>query len=194
MHFNPTYRCSCNHVCFRQFCHNSPVTNTGSDDSHARDRHVSNLQNTSTVAIFFSGVSATALQYSGGINSNYATPFNFLWLLSLLLSTATAMQCQLGIFWHTSRSRRTQKGVSHFVNLVTSRIPLILLGVATAAFLTGLAFFSFRASSKDSFLAIGVTSAICFVGAVMLWFILWLLCGRDLVTSTPRKARREREV
>ena len=153
-----------------------------------------NLQNTSSIATFFSGVIATALQYGGGIGSGYATPFNFLWFLSLLLSMACAMLCQLGIFWHTSRSRHTQNGVSQFANLVTSRIPLILLGVATAAFLTGLAFFSFKASSKDSFLAIGITSMICFVSAVMLSFILWLLCGRDLVTSTPRKAWREREV
>ena len=173
MHFN---RCPSNHVCFRQLHLNRPVTNTGSDDSQTRDYHVSVLQNTSTIAIFFSGVSATALQYSGGVGSGFATPFNFLWLLSLVLSTTSAMQCQLGIFWRTSRPRRASRiqhirKVSHFVEIATSGIPLILLGISSVAFLIGLVFFSFKASSKHSFLAIGITSVL---GAVMLPFIFWL--------------------
>lgn len=149
---------------------NFPNTNPGRDQSQIQSRQISILQNISTVAIFFSGVSATTLQYNGQLQTH-----RFLWLLSLVLSTASAIQCQLAIYWHTSSQRRTPKDTVWIVRVGASEVPLILLGISSVAFLIGLAYFSFTSSSKHSFVAIGITLAICLVGAALFAFILLLV-------------------
>jgi hypothetical protein len=158
-----------------------------SNNSEIQTRRTSILQNISTVSIFFSGVSATTLQYNGQLQSQgFATSSDFLWLLSLLLSTACAIQCQLAIYWHTSRHRRSPKDTPRLVTLATYEIPLALLGASSVAFLIGLAFFTFKASTNRSFLAIGITLAICIVGCAVLGFILWLVRERHLSVSGSR--------
>jgi len=165
------------------------IPNNGGDDSEIQSRQVDILQNISTVSIFFSGVSATTLQYSGQLKSSaFATPFNFLWLLSLLLSTVGAIQCQLAIYWHTSRHRRAPKETPQLVTVATSELPLALLGASSVAFVIGLAFFTFTAASDASFLAIGITLAICMVGCAVIMFILWLVRERNLAISSSRKS------
>jgi len=150
------------------------------------------LQNISTVSIFFSGVSATTLQYSGQLKSSaFATPFNFLWLLSLLLSTGGAIQCQLAIYWHTSRHRRDPRETpQQLVTVAACELPLALLGASSVAFMIGLAFFTFTASSDASFLAIGITLAICMVGCAMIVCFLWLVRERNLGIQKPLLSTR----
>ena len=162
------------------------------DDSDIRNSRVSTLQNTSTVSIFFSGVSATTLQYSGQLkDSTFTRSFNFLWLLSLLLSTAGAIQCQLAVYWHTSRHRHAVERTPRLIKAAASEIPLMLLGASSLTFLIGLAFFTFSASSNHSFLAIGITLLICVVGGGVVGFIFWLVHERNVSLSGARKARGE---
>lgn len=59
----------------------------------------------------------------------------------------------------------------------TSEVPLGLLGVSSVAFLVGLAYFTFIASSEHSFVAIGITLATCLVGTAV--FISLLLLVRE---------------
>jgi len=145
----------------------------------SRQREV--LQNISTVAALFSGVSATTLQYSTQLQPpRFVTAFNFLWILSLLLSTASAIQCQLAIYWHTSRQRRTPRETFWIVKVGASEVPLTLLGASSVAFVIGLAYFAFVASNKHSYVAIGTTAAICLLGVAVFAFMTLLLRERKL--------------
>jgi len=153
----------------------------------SRQREV--LQNISTVAALFSGVSATTLQYSTQLQPpRFVTPFNFLWIMSLLLSTASAIQCQLAIYWHTSSQRRTPRETFWIVRVGASEVPLTLLGLSSAAFVIGLAYFAFVASSKHNYVAIGTTAAICFLGVAVLTFVTLLLREHKLSEKSHSQA------
>jgi hypothetical protein len=151
------------------------VINVGGEDSEFLNCQVATLQNVSTIAIFCSGVSATTLQYSGQLqHPGFATPYNFLWLVSLVLSTTCAMQCQLAIYWHTSRRQRPTTYTTFPTTYASTEFTsALLLGASTTAFMWGLACFTFIASSPRSYLAIGVTVAIGVVGT---WVGMYFLC------------------
>ena len=149
-------RCSFCYVCPQQLKLTLslllPFLMLTNNNSEIQTRRTSILQNISTVSIFFSGVSATTLQYNGQLQSQgFATSSDFLWLLSLLLSTACAIQCQLAIYWHTSRHRRSPKDTPWLVTLATYEIPLALLGASSVAFLIGLAFFYLQGLHRSQF-------------------------------------------
>ena len=153
------------------------VINAGSEDSEVLNCQVATLQNVSTVAIFFSGVSATTLQYSGQLqHPRFATPYNFLWLISLVLSITCAMQCQLAIYWHTSRRQRPTTYTTFPTTYASTEFAsALLLGASATAFTWGLACFTFIASSVRSYLAIGVAVAIGTVGTWVGMFFLWMV-------------------
>jgi hypothetical protein len=135
------------------------------------------LQNISTVAIFFSGVTATTLQYGNQLRpSRFATPFNFLWLLSLLLSTANAMHTQIAIYWHTSRYCRPNLYTTFMVTYtVDGRLSALLLVSSSVTFFLGLAYYTFIASSVRSYLAIGIAPGIGIIGGWVIVFFFYML-------------------
>jgi len=159
------------------------------------ERHVTTLQNMSSVAAFFSSVIATALQYSGLLNSSgFATPFNFLWLLSLLLSTTCAIQCQLAIHWHTSQNRRDANYTHRVVKFAAYDAPLPMLGISFVMFLVGLTWFTYSASGHPNFLSIGTTVAAGVVGVFATVFCCCLVGERlaaklQLTKRQPAKRR-----
>ena len=63
--------------------------------------HTANgLQNLSTVATFFSAVTATTIQYSYQSNSTTTQEaVNALWLMALIFSLASAINSQLAYHW-----------------------------------------------------------------------------------------------
>lgn len=59
-----------------------------------------NLLNLSTIATFFSAVTATCLQYSfASLNSSIANAVNGFWFTSLVFSIAAAVNSLLGLTW-----------------------------------------------------------------------------------------------
>ncbi|KAG8929539.1 hypothetical protein FRC01_004189 [Tulasnella sp. 417] len=72
----------------------------------AQDRSKEQLLNMSTVATFFSGVASTTFQYtSGNKASTLDEVVRALWVSSLILSIASAINSQLAMHWRTAMYR-----------------------------------------------------------------------------------------
>ena len=102
------------------------------------------------------------------------------------------MQCQLAIYWHTSRRQRP----TTYTTFPTTYAPTeftsaLLLGASAAAFMWGLAYFTFIASGVRSYLAIGVTVAIGTVGTLVCMLFLWMVVVHLQFGVIPKlRARR----
>lgn len=58
--------------------------------------------------------------------------------------------------------------------------PRGLLGASFVTFLIGLVYFTFKASSKRSYVAIGMTAATCLIGLAVFAFMLFVIHERKL--------------
>jgi len=157
--------------------------------SIVQERQVSLLQNMSTVASLFSGVSATTLQYIGSAGSTFAQATNLCWVLSLILSTLCAVYCQLVIYWRSSTSRlpTSRIRVPWFLNVTNA--PTILLASSAFIFLIGLIFFVFAASDRNQrYFAVVATIVVCLALTYAAYF-MWAVVGRS-----DRRPRPDLEV
>ncbi|KAJ7598791.1 quinon protein alcohol dehydrogenase-like superfamily [Mycena floridula] len=139
-------------------------------------RHGSNnLQNLSTVATFFSAVTATTIQFSYQLDktSPLAAAVNCFWFASLVFSIAAAVNSLLGLTWKQAMYRSPRHRVPWWVLIWIKRSPLLFLVFSVACFSIGLCLFAY-ASNQDR-----VTSAITTVltsitsfglAAVSAWF------------------------
>lgn len=140
-----------------------------------QDRNISTSQNLSTVAIFFSGVNATTIQYTiSTTQTNLSLIISLLWILSLVLSAASAVGSQLSIHWFGSSYRTPEARTPRIITNFTSRAPIILLGLSTATFMLGIVLFSFQEFSGHPLVlpiivAVFATLASSVVAAIGLW-------------------------
>lgn len=65
----------------------------------AQKHGATNLLNLSTVATFFSAVTATTLQFSFALDNRTSDAVNSFWFLSLVFSIAAAVNSLLGLTW-----------------------------------------------------------------------------------------------
>lgn len=138
------------------------------------------------MAILFSAVSATALQYNGVATFTFAQTFNLFWVLSLMLSTVCAIQSQLVIYWQLSTSRPPFAQIPPPVLIAIVQMPAILLGSSACTFLIGLAIFVFAACDEHQrYFPIVVTVGICLAITYLVSFIVWVVVKRD--DSGPRR-------
>lgn len=134
-----------------------------------------NLLNLSTIATFFSAVTATTIQYSFDHND---TPLqsivNAFWYSSLVFSIASAVNSLLGLTWKQAMYRSPGHRVPWWVLMWIKRSPLIFLVISVAAFSVGLVLFTYSSGQpKAVSVVVTVFTACSSFGliAVSSWFV-----------------------
>ncbi|KDN36121.1 hypothetical protein RSAG8_11068, partial [Rhizoctonia solani AG-8 WAC10335] len=116
------------------------------------------LQNLSTVATFFSGVTATTLQFSFEAKDNVAQNLvNGLWISSLVFSIASAINSQLAYHWRAAMYRSPRCYVPWWVSIWITRTPLFFLVGSVIAFSAGLCVFTYSSSQAAAVSAVVTT-------------------------------------
>ncbi|CAE6461644.1 unnamed protein product, partial [Rhizoctonia solani] len=132
------------------------------------------LQNLSTVATFFSGVTATTLQFSFESHDNVAQNLvNGLWITSLVFSIASAINSQLAYHWRAAMYRSPRSYVPWWVSIWITRTPLFFLVGSVIAFSVGLCVFTYSSSQAPPVSAVVTTFTVVTSSALVcvgLWF------------------------
>ncbi|PVG01421.1 WD40 repeat-like protein [Serendipita vermifera] len=139
----------------------------------AQKHNGNNLLNLSTIATFFSGVTATAAQYSfDQTESTLDNMVNLLFFGSLVLSISAAINSLLGLTWKHAMYRSPRHRVPWWVLIWIKRSPIVFMVVSVALFSTGLVCFCY--SSQTIYVSITVLVLTCFCTfgllAVSAWF------------------------
>ncbi|KAJ4463512.1 hypothetical protein C8J55DRAFT_309394 [Lentinula edodes] len=139
----------------------------------AQKRGAANLLNLSTVATFFSAVTATTLQYSYTLDSTTGHVVNLFWFLSLVFSIAAAVNSLLGLSWKQAMYRSPGSRVPWWVLIWIKRSPLVFLVMSVVCFWIGLCTFTF--ASNQSRVTSIVTTVFtvftsCSLGAISIWW------------------------
>ncbi|EAU89752.2 hypothetical protein CC1G_07477 [Coprinopsis cinerea okayama7 len=103
-----------------------------------------NLLNLSTIATFFSAVTATTLQFSferAELPDEQAV--NTFWFASLVFSIAAAVNSLLGLTWKQAMYRSPGHRVPWWVLIWIKRSPLVFLVLSVACFSIGLCLFAY---------------------------------------------------
>ncbi|KAG6829712.1 hypothetical protein H0H92_003747 [Tricholoma furcatifolium] len=140
----------------------------------AQKHAAANLLNLSTVATFFSAVTATTMQFSFNLDrSPMADAVNCFWFASLVFSIAAAVNSLLGLTWKQAMYRSPGDRVPWWVLIWIKRSPLVFLVVSVAAFSVGLCCFAYASGQAKATSALTtVFTAFTSFGlvAVSTWF------------------------
>ncbi|KAL0959814.1 hypothetical protein HGRIS_011496 [Hohenbuehelia grisea] len=111
----------------------------------AQKHGATNLLNLSTVATFFSAVTATTLQFSYTLppDDDVAISVNCFWFLSMVFSIAAAVNSLLGLTWKQAMYRSPGHRVPWWVLIWIKRSPLVFLVMSVACFSIGLCAFAY---------------------------------------------------
>ncbi|KAG8985218.1 hypothetical protein FRB90_004877 [Tulasnella sp. 427] len=109
----------------------------------AQDRAQNRLQNMSTVATFFSAVTATTLQYSIDPEKFLGTLVGSLWVSSLILSVASAINLQLAMHWRAAMYRSPRRALPAWASFCLDHTPIVFLVAAVLTFSAGLVAWTF---------------------------------------------------
>ncbi|OCH89316.1 WD40 repeat-like protein [Obba rivulosa] len=138
-------------------------------------KHTSqNLLNLSTVATFFSAVTATTMQFSyTDTHRPIADAVNGFWFTSLVFSIGAAVNSLLGLTWKQAMYRSPGHRVPWWVLIWIKRSPLVFLVLSVACFSIGLVLFAY--SSNQHRIVATITTIFsamsCFgLAAVSAWF------------------------
>ncbi|KAF8524312.1 WD40 repeat-like protein [Hysterangium stoloniferum] len=113
----------------------------------AQKHTASNLLNLSTVATFFSAVTATTIQFSFDlVETPMQNAVNAFWFSSLVFSIASAVNSLLGLTWKQAIYRSPRHHVPWWVLIWIKRSPLIFLVISVAAFSVGLVLFTWASA------------------------------------------------
>ncbi|KAF8888546.1 hypothetical protein BD779DRAFT_1439978 [Infundibulicybe gibba] len=140
----------------------------------AQKHGATNLLNLSTVATFFSAVTATTLQFSfDKIETRVENAVNSFWFASLVFSISAAVNSLLGLTWKQAMYRSPGHRVPWWVLIWIKRSPLVFLVMSVACFSIGLCCFAYASGQHH------ITSTITTVftaftsfglAAVSIWF------------------------
>ncbi|KAG8884759.1 hypothetical protein FRB97_003279 [Tulasnella sp. 331] len=146
----------------------------------AQARTQSGLHNLSTVATFFSGVTASTLQFtvSSTPDNSLGHLVNCLWISSLVFSIASAINSQLAYHW-----RAAMYAVPWWVSIWLTRTPLAFLVVAVMAFSIGLVCFT-HSSGQGKLVIISATIFTCLTSMALLAVALWFAFERWVFSKT----------
>ncbi|KAG9042982.1 hypothetical protein FS837_010171 [Tulasnella sp. UAMH 9824] len=131
------------------------------------------LQNMSTVATFLSAVTATTMQYSMGEDRpKTASAVLGLWISSLILSIASAINAQLAIHWRATMYRSPWHTLPLWASICLDHTPLVCLVGAVLTFSAGLVTWTVAA---DLDLAVKICAGAMTCGTFLVLFaaILW---------------------
>ncbi|KAG8992062.1 hypothetical protein FRB94_013394 [Tulasnella sp. JGI-2019a] len=150
----------------------------------AQNHTQNGLHNLSTVATFFSGVTASTLQYTF---NQTQTPLgrlvNCLWISSLVFSIASAINSQLAYHWRAAMYRSPRSAVPWWVSIWLTRTPLAFLVAAVMAFSIGLVCFT-HASQQGPLVIITATIFTCLTSMTLLAVALWFAFERWVFSRT----------
>ncbi|KAG1805570.1 WD40-repeat-containing domain protein [Suillus subaureus] len=141
----------------------------------AQHHAASNLLNLSTVATFFSVVTATTLQFSYRLTDGVlATCVNALWFSSLVFSIAAAVNSLLGLTWKQAMYRSPGHRVPWWVLIWIKRSPLVFLVMSVACFSVGLMLFTY--ATEQGFVTSTITTVFTAItsfglAVVSAWFV-----------------------
>ncbi|KAG8917598.1 hypothetical protein FRC01_002349, partial [Tulasnella sp. 417] len=139
----------------------------------AQDRSREQLLNMSTVATFFSGVAATTFQYtSGNRTSTLDELVRALWVSSLILSIASAINSQLAMHWRTAMYRSPRSALPMWTSICLNQTPLLFLVFAVLTFSLGLVIYTYS-SSQGKMVTLCATILTSFTSLILLTVILW---------------------
>ncbi|PFH48870.1 hypothetical protein AMATHDRAFT_5391 [Amanita thiersii Skay4041] len=126
------------------------LTSTGVPTVQYVQRHsAANLLNLSTVATFFSAVTATTLQYSFQMHDDMiATATNAFWFASLVFSISAAVNSLLAITWKQAIYRSPGNQAPWWVVLWIERSPVVFLVCSITSFSLGLCCFAFSSHQE----------------------------------------------
>ncbi|KAF8330007.1 WD40-repeat-containing domain protein [Cantharellus anzutake] len=142
----------------------------------SQDRMTKSLQNLSTVAVLFSGVTATTIQFSyQSFNTRTQKAINLLWIISLVFSLASAMNSQLAYHWHYAPYRSPPEHLPWWVSIWISHTPLSFLVASVIAFSAGLVCFAFENFSKSPLVPIIITTCTSISSFALLTIGLWFV-------------------
>ncbi|KAI6043946.1 WD40-repeat-containing domain protein [Pisolithus marmoratus] len=140
----------------------------------AQQHAASNLLTLSTVATFFSGVTATTLQNSSNSTSTgLGRGVNAFWFSSLVFSIAAAVNSLIGLSWRMAMYRSPGHRVPWWVLIWIHRSPLVFLVMSVACFSVGLVLFTYATNqAKITSIITTVFTAFTSFGlaAVSAWF------------------------
>ncbi|KAG6901760.1 hypothetical protein C0995_008235 [Termitomyces sp. Mi166 len=140
----------------------------------AQKHGATNLLNLSTVATFFSAVTATTMQFSFNLSrNNMSDAVNCFWFASLVFSIAAAVNSLLGLTWKQAMYRSPGDRVPWWVLIWIKRSPLVFLVVSVACFSIGLCLFAYASGQAPvtSTLTTIFTAITSFgLAAVSAWF------------------------
>lgn len=141
----------------------------------AQKHGANNLLNLSTVATFFSAVTATTMQFSYELEPDDAVSVavNCFWFASLVFSIAAAVNSLLGLTWKQAMYRSPGHKVPWWVSIWIKRSPLVFLVMSVACFSIGLCCFSYASLQNNvtSVLTTVLTAITNFgLAAVSAWF------------------------
>ncbi|KAG2052733.1 WD40 repeat-like protein [Suillus hirtellus] len=141
----------------------------------AQQHAASNLLNLSTVATFFSVVTASTLQFSYQLTDGVLeTSVNAFWFSSLVFSIAAAVNSLLGLTWKQAVYRSPGHKVPWWVLIWIKRSPLVFLVMSVACFSVGLMLFTY--ATKQGFVTSTITTVFTVVtsfglAVVSAWFV-----------------------
>ncbi|KIJ36922.1 hypothetical protein M422DRAFT_781979 [Sphaerobolus stellatus SS14] len=117
----------------------------------AQKHTAANLLNLSTIATFFSAVTATTIQFSFNLlDGPTQNAVNAFWFSSLVFSIASAVNSLLGLTWKQAIYRSPRHRVPWWVSIWIKRSPLIFLVISVAAFMVGLVLFTWGSNQHRS--------------------------------------------
>ncbi|KAH9006565.1 WD40 repeat-like protein [Lactarius hatsudake] len=142
----------------------------------AQQHGASNFLNLSTIATFFSAVTATTMQFSyQNVGTALADAVNAFWFTSMVFSIAAAVNSLLGLTWKQSAYRSPSHQVPWWVLLWLKRTPLVFLVLSVACFSIGLVLFAYSSGQSPFVSAITTlfTALSSFgLATVSTWFAL----------------------
>ncbi|QRW04758.1 hypothetical protein RhiLY_03757 [Ceratobasidium sp. AG-Ba] len=145
------------------------------------------LQNLSTVATFFSGVTATTLQFSfEDVDTTLGSLVNALWISSLVFSIASAINSQLAYHWRAAQYRSPRAYVPWWVAIWITRTPLFFLVGSVIAFSTGLCLFTYSSKQKAA-VSVVITTFTVVTSSALLCVGLWFASERWTFAKTKGK-------
>ncbi|KAG9016041.1 hypothetical protein FRB90_003765 [Tulasnella sp. 427] len=150
----------------------------------AQNHTQNGLQNLSTVATFFSGVTASTLQYTYSEKDTHLQQVvNALWITSLVFSIASSINSQLAYHWRAAMYRSPRSAVPFVVMIWLTRTPLIFLVVSVMAFSAGLVCFTF-ASSQGALVSTCATIFTSLTSLALLAVAVWFAMERAVYAKT----------
>ncbi|QRW04770.1 BRCA1 carboxy-terminus (BRCT) domain protein [Ceratobasidium sp. AG-Ba] len=144
----------------------------------SQERTVTGLQNLSTVATFFSSVTATTIQISFSTHGSLLSDcVNALWMSSLVFSIASAIGAQLAYHWRTSQYRSLRIGAPWWVAVWIIHTPLCFLVVSVIAFALGLCLFTYS-SDQSRVVKVLVTTFTVITSPALIGVGFWIVAER----------------